>query len=57
MELRSVSWIDVMLMPYDAFMSDLKWKIDLEEEKRKRIEEAKKSPKNKASNALKQRGR
>ncbi len=39
-ELRGVSWCDIMVMPYKFFIDDLKWKVDYEEDKRKRIEEA-----------------
>ena len=30
-----------MMMPYKFFLDTLKWKIDLEDEKRKRLEENK----------------
>jgi len=39
MELMHSSWCDVMNMPYDSFISSLKWKAQLEEEKRKKFDE------------------
>ena len=41
-----------MCMPYDFFISDLKWKIKLEDEKRKRLEEHSKQSSDKAHKAL-----
>jgi len=55
MELRRSSWNDVVMMPYQFFMDDLKWKIDLEEEKRKRLEEKQRSSGDKAYKALQKR--
>jgi hypothetical protein len=43
MELMKLPWIDIMLMPYQFFIDTLKWKIDLEDEKRKKLEERSKS--------------
>lgn len=51
-ELRRSSWSEVMCMPYDFFISDLKWKIKLEDEKRKRLEEHSKQSSDKAHKAL-----
>lgn len=39
MELMHVPWLDIMLMPYLFFIDTIKWKIDLEDEKRKKLEE------------------
>ena len=33
------SWIDIMVMPYSSFQRLLSWKGELEEEKRKKMEE------------------
>ncbi len=52
MELRSVSWSEIMSMPYLFFMDDLKWKIKFEDDKRKRIKEQQASSKDKAYRAL-----
>jgi len=41
MELMKESWSSIMMMPYKFFLDTLKWKIDLEDEKRKRLEENK----------------
>ena len=46
-----------MCMPYQFFNDDLKWKIELEEEKRKRIEDQNKSSKDKSTKALKSKQR
>ncbi|MCK5021107.1 MAG: hypothetical protein KAS32_29120 [Candidatus Peribacteraceae bacterium] len=32
-------WPSIMQMPYKFFVDSIKWKVDLEEEKRKKIEE------------------
>lgn len=39
MEMMNVAWDTIMYMPYKFFMDTLKWKVDLEEEKKKRMEE------------------
>lgn len=39
MEMMNVSWDNIMFMPYKFFLDTLKWKIDLEEEKKRRMEE------------------
>ena len=39
MELRSTTWAEVMSMPYEFFIDDLKWKSKLESDKSKRIED------------------
>jgi len=39
MEMMHESWLSIMYMPYRFFMDTLQWKIDLEEEKKKRLEE------------------
>ena len=39
MELMTQQWDNIMLMPYQFFIDTLKWKIDLEDEKRKKMEE------------------
>ena len=39
MEMMDVSWDTIMYMPYKFFIDTLKWKIDLEEEKLRRMEE------------------
>ena len=39
MELMNQPYLDVVSMPYKFFLDTVKWKMDLEEEKRKRIEE------------------
>lgn len=31
-------WWSIQLMPYDYFLETLKWKVNLEEEKRKQLE-------------------
>lgn len=53
MELRGVSWSEVMIMPYHFFIGDLKWKVDLEEEKRKKMEESHRASRDKAHRELK----
>jgi len=49
MELTGQPWESIMMMPYNFFISSLKWKIKLEDEKRKKLEEksTKSSHKNK----------
>lgn len=44
-----------MMMPYKFFLEDLKWKIDLEDEKRKQMEKAQRMTADKSYNALRQR--
>jgi len=39
MELMHQSWSSIMFMPYKFFIDTLKWKIDLEDEKRKQMTE------------------
>jgi len=39
MEMMNVAWDTIMYMPYKFFMDTLKWKIDLEEEKKNKMEE------------------
>lgn len=39
MELMNVPWSDIMEMSYEFFMDTLKWKIELEKEKKKQIDE------------------
>lgn len=39
METMNQDFITIMNMPYRFFNETIKWKIDLEEEKRKRMEE------------------
>jgi len=39
MELMNVSWLDIQLMPYPFFTELLRWKVDLEDKKRKKMEE------------------
>lgn len=38
-ELMGEPWFSIQLMPYDFFSATLKWKMDLEEQKKKAIEE------------------
>jgi hypothetical protein len=38
MELMHQQWDTIMWMPYKFFMDSLKWKIDLEDEKRRVVE-------------------
>lgn len=45
MELMKQEWTTIMLMPYQYFLETLKWKVDLEEEKRKKMEEKTKTRK------------
>ena len=33
------SWISIQLMPYSYFQNTIKWKMDLEDQKRKMMEE------------------
>lgn len=40
MELSGQSYIEVMQMPVQRFYNYLKWKVDLEEEKKKTISES-----------------
>ena len=44
-------------MPYDFFISDLKWKIKLEDDKRKRLDEQSKKSADKAHQALANKNR
>jgi len=39
MELMREPYTSIMLMPYTFFIDTLTWKIDLEDEKRKKMEE------------------
>jgi len=39
MELMKQSWDSIMFMPYKFFIDTLKWKIDLEDEKRNQLTE------------------
>ena len=39
MELMSEPWFSVMSMPYEFFVDTLKWKVELEEEKQKKMKE------------------
>jgi hypothetical protein len=39
MELIHSSWFDIQMMPYKVYMDHLIWKIDMEKEKAKKIEE------------------
>lgn len=39
MELMRQDWTAIMEMPYDFFVKSLKWKVDLEEEKRRKFDE------------------
>ena len=55
MELRRSSWMEVMCLPYQFFISDLKWKMELEEEKNKRIQETKQNSASKAHSRLRQK--
>ena len=55
MELRSTTWAEVMSMPYEFFIDDLKWKSKLESDKSKRIEdERSKSKSNSRAKKLRQ---
>jgi len=38
-EMSNLSYFDIMIMPITRFHNYLKWKVDLEEEKKKLIEE------------------
>jgi len=40
MELMKQDYTDIMIMPYKFFIDTIKWKFDLEEEKRKKMEES-----------------
>ena len=44
-------------MPYQFFMDDLKWKIDLEEEKKKKIEVQQRKSSDQSYKALKNRNK
>lgn len=57
MELRGSSWAEIAMMPYSFFVEDLKWKSELEEEKRKKIKDMRDSSASKAHQRLKQRNR
>jgi hypothetical protein len=57
MEMRNAQWVDIMMMPYQFFIDDLKWKIDLEDTKRKQMESLQKMSGDKAMNALQQRNK
>jgi hypothetical protein len=54
-EMRGASYIDVMLMPYPFFVDDLKWKLELEEKKRKEIEDQQRKNKEDSYNKLKRK--
>ena len=43
MELMHQDWISIQAMPYSIFLETIKWKIQFEEEKKKKIEERNKS--------------
>jgi len=40
METMKQPWFSIMLMPYKDFIDITKWKVDLEEEKKKKLDEA-----------------
>jgi hypothetical protein len=39
MELMKLDYLSIMFMPYSFFIGTIKWKIDLEDERRKKMEE------------------
>jgi hypothetical protein len=39
MELMGVGYNDILIMPYSTLISALKWKVEIENEKKKKIEE------------------
>jgi len=39
MDLTGQKYIDIMYMPIKTFLDFIKWKIEIEEEKQKKIEE------------------
>jgi hypothetical protein len=43
MELLKQPWYSIQVMPYRDFIKSIKWKVDLEEEKRKKMEERNKT--------------
>lgn len=45
MELLKQPWMSIQLMPYKEFLDSIKWKMDLEEEKRKKMDEKNKDNK------------
>ena len=57
MELRGSSWAEVMVMPYNFFIEDLKWKSELEEEKRRKIKDMREASSSRAHKRLKQKNR
>jgi hypothetical protein len=50
MELMKLGWSDIMCMPYPAFIHALKWKTELEKERRKKMDERLDQMKSKKSN-------
>ena len=42
MELMKLDYLSIMVMPYQFFEETIKWKISLEEERRKKMEETNK---------------
>lgn len=47
MELMKQAWENIMVMPYPTFISLLKWKSDLEDDRQKRLKEKIENIKNK----------
>lgn len=39
MNLMNMGWVDVQMMPYPKFLDLIKWKIELENTKQKKMEE------------------
>ena len=58
MELMKEPWWSIQKMPYRFFLDTLKWKVDLEEKRRKNLEKQTKSKKtDKAHNRLQNRNK
>jgi hypothetical protein len=55
MEYRNVAWEQIMEMPYGFFIKDLKWKRDLDDEKRKAEKEINLIDKGKTERALRKK--
>ena len=47
MEMMKQDYLSILCMPYLFFLDTLKWKIDLEEDKRKKMDEASKKGRSK----------
>jgi len=53
----NVSWLDIQLMPYSFFTELLRWKVDLEDKKRKKMEEQSRIQAERYKKAMEKRSR